>query len=67
MQARASSGVALPFSPIVIRLTATGPADADVALAVDRFEDAPQALPKLPGLPAVHSEPNRDSTATRRS
>ena len=39
MQARASSGVALPFSPIVIRLTATGPADADVALAVDRFEE----------------------------
>ncbi|MEK6797473.1 MAG: biopolymer transporter ExbD [Planctomycetota bacterium] len=61
MQARASSGVALPFSPIVIRLTATGPADADVALAVDRFEGAPQALPKLPDfLRSIQTQPGFD-------
>lgn len=38
---RGAQAVALPLSPIVVRLSRSGPSHDDVAIAVDRFDPAP--------------------------
>ena len=53
--------VALPFSPIVVRLTQVGPADDEFAISVDRFADAPQTFTELPEfLRLIQAQPGFD-------
>ena len=40
-EARGAPAVALPVSPIIVRLTQTGPGYDDYAIRVDRFQDVP--------------------------
>ncbi len=57
------STVALPFSPIVIRLTQTGDGENDYSIAIDRVR---QAILSLDGLPPVlrqlRGQPGFDET-----
>ena len=54
--------VALPFSPIVVRLTQIGPSEDEFAISVDRFADAPQTFSELPDfLRRVQAQPGFDS------
>jgi len=61
-KARGQTTVALPVSPIVIRLS-TGEADPEgVLIRIDRFDNAPQSLGALTGfLRDVQNEPGFDS------
>lgn len=55
-----ASSVALPFSPIVVRLSQAGPADGP-EIRIDRFTDSPRTLAELPGLLAeVQRRPGFD-------
>ena len=56
-----SSAVALPFSPIVIRLGQTGPGREDYVIRVDRFANSPARFAELPDfLRGIQSEPGFD-------
>lgn len=53
--------VALPFSPIVVRLSQTGPSDGDYTIQVERIENAlesPEDLPPI--LRRMQSQPGFD-------
>ena len=53
--------VALPISPIVIRLAPTGPGNADCTIRVDRFENVPQRVEALTDfLRRIHELPGFD-------
>lgn len=53
--------VALPVSPIVIRLAPTGLGNADCSIRVDRFENVPQRVEALPDfLRRIHELPGFD-------
>jgi biopolymer transport protein ExbD len=53
--------VALPLSPIVIRLARTGPEHNDLAIRIDRFERVPTDFDDLAAiLRAIHDEPGFD-------
>jgi biopolymer transport protein ExbD len=53
--------VALPFSPIVVRLTQSGPADNDVELRIDRFAESARPIADLAGLLLeIHEQPGFD-------
>lgn len=53
--------VALPISPIVIRLAPSGAGADDVAISIDRFENVPQDFEALPGmLVQIHERPGFD-------
>lgn len=55
------SAVALPFSPIVIRLVGTGPSFDDFAIQVDRFQPAPRTIAELPDfLRRIQQQPGFD-------
>lgn len=56
-----ASAVALPFSPIVVRIAQTGPGDEDYTIRVDRFANAPARFADLPEfLRGIQSEPGFD-------
>ncbi len=44
------TGVPLPISPIVIRLSRTGPGPEDYAIRIDHFDVAPAAFTDLPDV-----------------
>ena len=53
--------VALPVSPIVIRLAPTGPENAGCSIRVDRFENVPQHVDALPDFfRRIHELPGFD-------
>jgi len=55
--------VALPFSPIVIRLTQTGGGENDFAIAIDRAAQKTQSLDELPPiLQQLREQPGFDKT-----
>jgi biopolymer transport protein ExbD len=57
-QGSAAAAVALPFSPIVVRIGQTGPGDEDYTIRVDRFANAPARFADLPEfLRGIQSEP----------
>lgn len=57
----AAPSVALPFSPIVVRLSQAGTATNEVEVRVDRFTDSPRTLIELPGLLAdIQRQPGFD-------
>ncbi|MBN1514380.1 MAG: biopolymer transporter ExbD [Phycisphaerae bacterium] len=49
-QDRGRPAVALPISPIVIRVESTGPAPSDFALAIDDFAARPASFSELSGF-----------------
>lgn len=54
--------VALPISPIVVRLTQTGPDHADVRIGIDHFAEAPNDFDALPGfLRQIQGQPGFDA------
>lgn len=54
--------VALPLTPLVMRVSAIDPAGTSVRISVDRFESAPESMNELPAfLAAVLTEPGFDS------
>lgn len=56
-----AAAVPLPISPIIVRLTPTGPDHADYAIAVDGFDDVPQDVALLSEfLREVHQQPGFD-------
>ena len=56
-----TAAVALPFSPIVVRLTQIGPGEDEFAIRVDRFADAPRGLADLPEfLRRIQAQPGFD-------
>jgi biopolymer transport protein ExbD len=56
-----ASAVALPFSPIVVRIGQTGPGDEDYTIRVDRFANAPARFADLPEfLRGIQTEPGFD-------
>lgn len=60
-QLGAVPAVPLPVSPIVVRLTQTGPGHADYAVAVDRFQNAPRDFGALPDfLRRLQQQPGFD-------
>ena len=60
-QQAGAPAVALPFSPIVIRLVATGSSVDDFAIQVDRFEPAPRTIAEIPGfLRQIQEQPGFD-------
>ncbi len=60
-QLGAVPAVPLPVSPIVVRLTQTGPGHADYTIAVDRFQNVPQDFGALPDfLQQIHQQPGFD-------
>ncbi len=53
--------VALPFSPIVVRLSWIGPGEDDVSVRIDRFAETPRGVGELTGLlQGVQSQPGFD-------
>ena len=53
--------VPLPISPIVVRISQTGPGHDDYAVRFDRFEGVPQDFAALPDfLRQVHEQPGFD-------
>ena len=53
--------VALPLSPIVVRLAQFGPAHDDFSIRIDRFENRPRTLPELTEmLRRIHQQPGFD-------
>ncbi|MFQ5412995.1 MAG: ExbD/TolR family protein [Phycisphaerae bacterium] len=53
--------VALPISPIVVRVAQTGAGPADYTISVDRFHDAPQDFDRLAVyLEGIQSKPGFD-------
>jgi biopolymer transport protein ExbD len=53
--------VALPESPIVVRLSQLGPGPDDLRLRVDRFDNVPATIADLPDfLREVHQQPGFD-------
>jgi biopolymer transport protein ExbD len=60
-QGSAAAAVALPFSPIVVRIGWAGPGDDDYKIRVDRFANAPARFADLPEfLRGIQSEPGFD-------
>lgn len=54
--------VALPISPIVVRLTQTGLGHDDVRIAIDHFTGAPKDFEALPGfLRQIQGQPGFDA------
>ncbi len=53
--------VPLPISPIVVRISQTGPGHEDYMIRIDRFEDAPQDFEALPDfLRQIQQQPGFD-------
>ncbi len=53
--------VALPVSPIVIRIAPTGPSNLECTIRIDRFENVPQRFDALPDfLRQIHELPGFD-------
>ncbi len=53
--------VPLPLSPIVVRVTQTGPGHDDYSLRIDRFDVAPADIGELAGvLIRIHQQPGFD-------
>ena len=60
-QQAGAPAVALPFSPIVIRLVGTGPSVDDFAIQVDRFQPAPRTIAEIPDfLRQIQQQPGFD-------
>ncbi len=58
---RGTPMVALPLSPIVIRLSQTGVKAEDIAISIDRFDPVPQDFEELPAVLAqIHQRPGFD-------
>lgn len=58
---RGAPVVALPVSPIVIRLAQTGVSAEDITIRIDRFQDGPRDFEELPGVLArIHQQPGFD-------
>ena len=52
----------LPLSPIIVRLSVSGPDDADYVIRVDRFENPPTRLAGLPEfLRGIQQQPGFDA------
>lgn len=60
-EAEGAPAVALPLTPIVVRLERTGPDDNDFAIRMERFDGVPQTFSELAGfLGAIQQQPGFD-------